>query len=173
METKTPTHVDAETLATLASEVFAEAYASAFPSEQALLSHVQTVFTPKAIEEELKVSSIWYSLGLTQGVPAGFIKMEKSKPLVPLGDDATTVELSKLYVLRRFHGSGMADQLMAEGLGYATAQNLSIVWLCVWERNRRAQAFYRRWGFRTVGEVTIPLSGVPFRDLVMSRVLKN
>jgi hypothetical protein len=37
-------------------------------------------FTPKAIEEELKVSSAWYSLGFTQGVPAGFIKMEKSKP---------------------------------------------------------------------------------------------
>ena len=77
-------------------------------------------FTPKAIEEELKVSSAWYSLGFTQGVPAGFIKMEKSKLLLPLGDDATTVELSKLYVLGRFHGSGIADQLMAEGLGYAT-----------------------------------------------------
>jgi diamine N-acetyltransferase len=173
VETRTPTQVDAETLATLASEVFAEAYASAFPSEQALLSHVQAVFTPTAIEEDLKVSSVWYSLGLTQGMPAGFIKMEKSKPLLPLGDDATTVELSKLYVLSRFHGSGMADRLMAEGLGYAHAQNLSTVWLCVWERNPRAQAFYRRWGFSTVGEVTIPLSGVPFRDLVMRRVLKD
>lgn len=59
-------------------------------------------FPTRAIEEELKVSSVWYSLGLTQGVPAGFIKMEKSKPLLPLGDDATTVELSKLYVLSRF-----------------------------------------------------------------------
>ena len=135
METRTPTHVDAETLATLAAEVFAEAYASAFPSEQALRSHVQAVFTPKAIEEELKGSSAWYSLGFIQGVPAGFIKMEKSNPLLPLGDAATTIELSKLYVLSRFHGSGMADQLMAEGLDYANAQNVSIVWLCVWERN--------------------------------------
>jgi diamine N-acetyltransferase len=170
VETKSPTHVDAVTLATLASQVFAEAYASAFPSEEALLSHVQEVFTPKAIEEELEVSSVWYRLGLTQGVPAGFIKMEKSKPPFPLGDDATTIELSKLYVLSRFHGSGMADQLMAEGLGYANAQNLRIVWLCVWERNARAQAFYRRWGFSTVGEMTISLNGVPFRDLVMSRL---
>jgi diamine N-acetyltransferase len=173
VETRIPTLADAGTLATLASEVFAEAYATAFPSQQALLSHIQVAFAPKAIEEELNVSSIWYSLGLDHGVPAGFIKMERSKPLVPLGAEAETVELSKLYVLSRFHGSGIADQLMEEGLGYANAHGRRIVWLCVWDRNPRAQAFYRRWGFRTVGEVIIPLNAVRFRDLVMSRVLKN
>jgi len=173
VETRTPTLDDAGTLATLASEVFAETYATAFPSEQALLSHVRVAFAPDTIEEELKASSVWYRLGLDQRVPAGFIKIERSKPLVPLGAEAEIAELSKLYVLSRFHGSGMADQLMEEGLGYANAQGLSIVWLCVWERNPRAQAFYRRWGFNTVGEVIIPLNAVPFRDLVMRRVLKN
>ena len=173
MKTRTPTVDDAGTLAALASEVFAEAYATAFPTEQALLSYVRVAFAPSAIEEELRVSSVWYRLGLDRDVPAGFIKMEKSKPLVPLDPDAETIELSKLYVLSRFHGSGMADQLMEEGLGYANAHGVGVVWLCVWERNPRAQAFYRRWGFNVVGEVVIPLDAVPFRDLVMTRVLKS
>jgi diamine N-acetyltransferase len=173
MNTRTATLDDAGTLAALASEVFAEAYATAFPTEQALLSYVRAAFAPRAIEEDLQVSSVWYRLGLDGDVPAGFIKMAKSTPLVPLDPEAETVELSKLYVLSRFHGRGMADQLMEEGLGYANARGVGIVWLCVWERNPRAQAFYRRWGFSVVGDVLIPLDAVPFRDLVMTRVLKS
>jgi diamine N-acetyltransferase len=173
MNTRTVTLDDAGTLAALASEVFTEAYATAFPREQALLSYVQAAFDPRAIDAELQGSTVWYRLGLDGDVPAGFIKMEKSKPFVPLDTNAETIELSKLYVLRRFHGSGMADQLMEEGLGYANAHGVGIVWLCVWERNPRAQAFYRRWGFNVVGDVVIPLDAVPFRDLVMTRVLKS
>lgn len=173
VKTRTATLTDAETLATLASEVFGQAYASAFPSEQTLLTYVRTAFSPQAIEEEIGASSVWYGFGSSQGVPAGFIKMERSTPPPVMNALADTVELSKLYVLSRFHGTGMADRLMEEGLGYARAQGFSIVWLCVWERNPRAQAFYQRWGFKAVGEVIIPLNGIPFRDFVMSLVLKD
>lgn len=173
MKTRTATLADVGTLATLASEIFAQAYASAFPSEQALVTYARVAFAPHAIEKELEDSSAWYGLGLVQEMPAGFIKMERSTPLLAVGAPAETVELSKLYVLRPFHGTGIADRLMEEGLGYAKARGLSIVWLCVWERNPRAQAFYQRWGFKTVGEAIISLNEIPFRDLVMSLTLKN
>lgn len=48
-----------------------------------------------------------------------------------------------------------------------------VMWLCVWERNLRAQAFYRKSGFEVVGDVVIPMIGVPFRDLVMQAELTS
>jgi ribosomal protein S18 acetylase RimI-like enzyme len=45
------------------------------------------------------------------------------------------------------------------------------VWLGVWERNVRAQAFYRKWNFRTVGEHMFRLGADLQRDLIMERRL--
>jgi ribosomal protein S18 acetylase RimI-like enzyme len=41
----------------------------------------------------------------------------------------------------------------------------------VWERNARAQAFYRKWNFRTVGEHVFELGSDLQRDIVMERTL--
>jgi ribosomal protein S18 acetylase RimI-like enzyme len=45
------------------------------------------------------------------------------------------------------------------------------IWLGVWERNERAQAFYRKWDFRPVGEHTFPLGADLQRDVLMERTL--
>jgi hypothetical protein len=41
------------------------------------------------------------------------------------------------------------------------------MWLGVWERNARAQVFYRKWDFRTVGEHLFPLGSDLQRDILM------
>ncbi len=61
-------------------------------------------------------------------------------------DDAPVpVQLWAINVLARHHGSGVAEKLLAETLGDQAA------YLWVVEQNARAQAFYRRHGFRTDG----------------------
>jgi ribosomal protein S18 acetylase RimI-like enzyme len=45
------------------------------------------------------------------------------------------------------------------------------MWLGVWERNARAQVFYRKWDFRTVGEHLFPLGSDLQRDILMERAL--
>jgi RimJ/RimL family protein N-acetyltransferase len=44
-----------------------------------------------------------------------------------------------------------------------------VVWLGVWERNPRAIAFYKKFGFLEVGVHVFPLGFDPQRDIVMSR----
>ena len=51
----------------------------------------------------------------------------------------------------------------AAGGGYET------LWLGVWEHNLRAIAFYRRWGFETVGSHTFLLGSDEQTDLIMVR----
>jgi ribosomal protein S18 acetylase RimI-like enzyme len=45
------------------------------------------------------------------------------------------------------------------------------MWLGVWERNRRAQAFYRKWGFHTVGEHIFQLGSDAQTDWLMECAL--
>ncbi|NKY26364.1 GNAT family N-acetyltransferase [Nocardia gamkensis] len=57
-------------------------------------------------------------------------------------DAVTPLELHALYVRSRWHGSGVADDLIRAALDPAAPCSL---W--VFERNARAQAFYRKHGF--------------------------
>ncbi len=167
-ETRPATVGDADTLAVLAAAVFRDAYRSAFDSDQQVEDCIATNFTPSVIRAELQAGHAWYSIGLVDGVEAGFIKLERSLPPECVGC-LPAIELAKLYVLRPFHGCGIANVLMERGLEHASLSGASQVWLCVWERNARATAFYRRWGFASVGEMLIPWGGVVFRDFVMTR----
>lgn len=162
------TPADAGIVAQLAASVFREAYYSAFELEQQVDEFVAANFTPALLKAELEAGRSWYSLGFVDGVAAGFIKLEPSELPKCVGC-RPSIELAKLYVLSSFHGCGIANELMQQGLEHASHTGASQVWLCVWEKNARAIAFYRRWGFEAVGEMEFLWSDVLFRDTVMTR----
>src|SRR5208282_5417965 len=79
------------------------------------------------------------------------------------------VEIQRFYVDASHHGAGLAHQLMAHVLARANAAGYALLWLGVWERNARALAFYRKWGFEVVGEHTFKVGDDPQRDLLIRR----
>ena len=79
------------------------------------------------------------------------------------------VELSKMYVLPDWHGSGAAGLLMQAGIAWAEAGGAGAVWLGVNQGNQRAQRFYRKHGFDTVGARTFRLGANLEDDFVMVR----
>jgi ribosomal protein S18 acetylase RimI-like enzyme len=90
----------------------------------------------------------------------------------PAGDGVAgerPVELWRFYVDAAWHGRGVAASLMREVDAAAQARNAGTLWLGVWERNTRAQAFYRKQGFTVVGSQIFMLGPDPQRDLVMAR----
>jgi ribosomal protein S18 acetylase RimI-like enzyme len=60
-------------------------------------------------------------------------------------------EIWRFYVDKPFIGKGIAGALMAHTLAEMAARGADVAWLGVWERNLRAQAFYRKCGFVQVG----------------------
>ncbi|MEV8254457.1 GNAT family N-acetyltransferase [Rhodoglobus sp. NPDC076762] len=62
-----------------------------------------------------------------------------------------TVELSKCYVLDKFHGAGVAATLVSTGIQWARTHNFASVWLGVNEENARANRFYEKMGFEFRG----------------------
>ena len=75
----------------------------------------------------------------------------------------------RFYVDRPLHGTGLARRLMDAVLEAARSRAKRTLWLGVWERNARAQAFYRKAGFMDVGAQTFRLGRDVQTDRVMTR----
>lgn len=79
------------------------------------------------------------------------------------------IEIQRFYVLKGWHGKGLAHDLMTASLAICERHGADQVWLGVWEHNPRAIAFYAKWGFAEVGSHVFPLGTDPQRDIVMLR----
>lgn len=82
---------------------------------------------------------VW--LAYVDGVLAGVVSAGPSRDEPPV----SARELMSLYVLARYHGTGLADRLLKVAVGDGPAS------LWVFEGNGRARAFYLRHGFRPDG----------------------
>lgn len=61
------------------------------------------------------------------------------------------IMLERFYLDSAYHGNGIAHQMMQECLDTAIRMDYDRIWLGVWEKNLRAQKFYKKWGFEQVG----------------------
>jgi diamine N-acetyltransferase len=84
---------------------------------------------------------------------------------------AAPIEVRRFYVDRHWQGRGVARTLMMASLESAMERGARTVWLAVWERNLRAQAFYRKCGFEDCGAKDFLLGRDRQTDRVMARAL--
>jgi ribosomal protein S18 acetylase RimI-like enzyme len=94
----------------------------------------------------------------TGGALVGYTMLVFGEPTdsdvrVALGDDRArpVAELSKCYALPSSHGSGVAARLLDRTIDHARERGIRHLWLGVNQQNVRAQRFYAKHGFRTVG----------------------
>lgn len=81
------------------------------------------------------------------------------------------LELWRFYVLRDWHGRGVAQALMDRVKVEAQQRGAQTLWLGVWERNDRARAFYAKCGFADAGEHIFLFGTDPQTDRVMTMTL--
>lgn len=82
-----------------------------------------------------------------------------------------TAELSKCYLLPDAHGTGLAAGLVAATVEAARARGAAAVWLGVNQENARANRFYEKNGFLTVGTKRFLVGDRYEDDFVRERVL--
>ena len=107
------------------------------------------------------------SVGREASVLAGYARLVRGP--APSAAAGRAIELRRLYVDARHHGTGVAQRLMAAALDVATADGAQHIWLAVWERNARAISFYEKCGFVRVGSKLFVLGADEQTDLVMTR----
>jgi GNAT superfamily N-acetyltransferase len=76
------------------------------------------------------------------------------------------IELVRLYVLKEYHGAGVAKELMNFAIAFAKENGYERMYLSVWEYNFRARGFYEKHGFVNSGvQNDFPLGSTPQTDL--------
>lgn len=85
--------------------------------------------------------------------------------------DGTAIELQRLYIHPDHQGIRAGAWLMQRAIEYANAQPFDWLWLGVWERNYKAQAFYEKHGFIRFSEHIFQVGDDPQTDWLLKRRL--
>lgn len=158
---------DARELARIAEATFRDTFESVNSVEDMTL-HCQTSYGEHVQAAEIGDPQRTTLLCLEAGIVTGFAQLRWNGAPTCVQADAPG-EIQRLYVVRAWHGRGIAPILMAACLEEMKRRGSDAVWLGVWEKNPRAIAFYRKFGFREVGEHVFTLGADRQRDLVMVR----
>jgi GNAT superfamily N-acetyltransferase len=106
-----------------------------------------------------------FRLAEDEGVLAGYAKLGPvALPVTPAGPAA---ELRQLYVLKRWHGAGIAQALMDWVLAEARGRGAAELYLSVFTDNHRARRFYARYGFEEVGPYVFMVGSHADQDIIM------
>lgn len=161
---------DASRLAELASRTFQDAFAADNrPADVA--AYVAQAYGESQQYEELVDADITTLLADSDGPLAGYAQL-RSGVVPECVNGASPMELWRFYVAQEWHGRGVAQTLMAGVVAEARRRGARTLWLGVWERNERAQAFYRKSGFADVGSQTFVLGTDVQTDRVYARGLE-
>ena len=157
---------DAACLATAGAVLFCQAYESAIDACE-LAAYIAEAFTESTMRAELHDPGVVTLIAWDGDEIAGFAQLRERD--APVADALhANVELARIYLERRYHGVGLAQDLLSEAGAVARSLEAKGVWLSVWERNRRAIAFYEKYGFTRVGHQDFRMAGQLHCDVVMA-----
>lgn len=165
---------DAALLHRLAAATFALA-CPPHTAPHAIEDFVATVLSTESFVKYLADSQRALFVAEDQGVAAGYTMVVFGEPTDADAAAAVTIrptaELSKIYVLEGHHGLGAASALMDRSLQAARERGAAGMWLGVNQENVRANRFYEKNGFATVGTKRFLVGDRFEEDFVRERAL--
>ena len=122
-------------------------------------------FTPEAWASEVGSPDYAFRLAEADGEAVGYVKLGPST--LPLEQNGPAIELRQLYILKQWHGSGIARVLMDWALEEARRRGVRELLLTVYTDNHRAKRFYERYGFEEVGPYAFMVGEQADEDIIM------
>ncbi|OUZ11328.1 GNAT family N-acetyltransferase [Aeromicrobium sp. PE09-221] len=174
MTIRTAVPADLDRLADLAARTFPLACPPHLPPDD-IAAFIAEHLTADRFGHYLADPSRTVLVADQDGELAGYVLLVSGDP-----DDAAisdlvrhrpTVELSKCYTAPEFHGSGISAQLLDHIASSAREHGAASIWLGVNGLNTRAQRFYAKHGFETVGTRRFTVGARVEDDLVLERPL--
>lgn len=160
---------DAAVLAPFAARCFEQAFGAQNDPEN-LAAHLARSFGVAQQTEELLHPDYVTLLAVTAHDELASYAQLRRQPAPACVGTARPAELRRFYVDSRWHGSGLATQLMLATFAAAQeALGADSLWLSVWTENPRAVAFYAKHGFRIAGSADFWVGADRQSDHIMVR----
>lgn len=156
---------DANLLSELGAKTFFDTFAKD-NTKQDIDAYLKQSFSPEIQLADLSSPDVIYFIAEIEDTPAGYAQLVLGSRQESI-QGAQPMEIKRIYALQDYIGRGIGSQLMKAAIHEARARDCDCIWLGVWERNPRAIAFYRKWGFWEVGTHSFMLGSDPQNDLIM------
>lgn len=142
---------------------FCETFAHLYSTED--LDAFLNKFTEEAWRGELADARYAFRIAEDAGDPVGYVKLGPSE--LPVEAEEPSIELRQLYILKPWHGRGIADELMRWALAMARERGVGEMYLTVYTDNHRARRFYERYAFSYVGPYRFMVGQHADEDIIM------
>lgn len=156
-------------LGTIGAATFLESYVETIPGAD-LVAHAQSQHAPDVYRKYLGASDPRYACWLAEytatGAPVGYAVTTAVE--APTEGNPDDIELKRIYVFSRFHGTGTGRDLMEVCVQHARSLGAGRLLLGTYDQNHRAVAFYRRAGFEQVGTRRFQVGSQLFDDIIMA-----
>lgn len=145
-----------------------ETYAEKVPGDD-IVAHCANRHSVAVYEAWLKDprNTTWIAETMT-GAPAGYLVLMPAT-LPDKHPHADDLEIQRIYVLSRYHGTGLGPRLMQAAIEAARIGGARQLVLGVLKTNTRAVAFYERQGFTRIDVRKFQVGQTLFDDFVFAR----
>ncbi|WP_171025726.1 GNAT family N-acetyltransferase [Hymenobacter jeollabukensis] len=159
-------------LAEFGRQTFQDTYAAQNSAED-MAQYLAEHFGPEQQLAELQDPNTVFFLALMQQQLVGYAKLTVGSTLgaEPGADVSNRAELQRLYVQEDWQGTGLGATLLRRCLDEARQRGCRSLLLCVWEKNTQAQEFYRRKGFKQIGETEYRVGHDVQNDFILRKGL--
>lgn len=151
-----------ETLSEMARFTFSHTFRHYDPAD--LHDYLDSSLSVEALEAELDDEKNFFYFVRLNGETAGYLKwISPSREYLEHTtlDPKLAVLLQRFYFLPHFCGVGLAPVALEFVKSFARHHaGAELLYLSVWEKNYRAQRFYQKHGFRTLGSFGYPVGRV-------------
>ena len=150
------TEKDIHLLASLSVEAFMPAHGHSSPEED-ITSYIKANFSIENFKKEIANPAFEYYLLYHTTKVAGFSKVIFNTPSKHVVNNQVT-KMERLYLLKEFYGLHLGAKLMNFNSELAKTNHQNGIWLEVWTENFRAIKFYKKAGFKIVGQANFTVS---------------
>ena len=167
------TIADAVKLSAISIQTFYDTFVGTCKEED-MTAFLKEYFNLKQVQAELSNENDFYYLAELNGRVVGYCRWMEDYTNFHLMKQWKSLELKRIYVLKEYHGKGVAQQLMNLVIQYAQSNQYQVLWLGVWENNHRAQKFYEKNLFVNSGHThDFPIGTTPQTDCWFWRFLET
>jgi ribosomal protein S18 acetylase RimI-like enzyme len=160
---------DRNVLIELGIQTFRETFEEVNTAED-MRAYIEKSFASTQLEKELSEEGSTFFLAFDDQAPIGYARLRTShnheNP-----EDANTLEIERLYVLKSHLGKNVGKQLMETCIAFAKTKKCSSIWLGVWEHNQRALRFYEKYNFVKFSSHVFMLGSDAQTDLLLKKNL--
>jgi ribosomal protein S18 acetylase RimI-like enzyme len=161
------TPADAATLDRIFDTSFCDTFAHLYRPDD--LDSFLTSFGVEDWEAQLRDAAYAFRIGEADGEPVGYVKLGPLK--LPVETERPAILLDQLYILKDYHGVGIAHALMDWAVEEAQRRGAEEMYLTVYVDNHRARRFYDRYGFEPVGRYDFMVGSHADEDIIMRKML--